>query len=113
MEAEYWVAHGFPSSEVLFFLGAIAVTLATLPLGKLGGVVLGVAGFGFFAYVNLRYGAPYLLDYVMPALYTFLVFYSRRALHWFRPGVFRIGFLEAICFGLLQALVVWRTTRPR
>ena len=71
MEAEYWLAHGFPSSDVPFFLGATAITVAALVSGRLGGFWLGLIGSGFFSYVNLRYGAPYLLDYVMPALYGF------------------------------------------
>jgi hypothetical protein len=86
------------------------VTLAALALGKVGGFLLGAVGLGFFSYVNLRYGAPYLLDYLMPALYALLTFYSRRALNWSRPGIFRAGFLETVWFALLQVLVVWRTT---
>jgi len=110
MEAEYWVAHGFPRSEVPFFFGAVAVTLAALAWGKVGSFLLGCIGLGFFSYVNLRYGAPYLLDYVMPALYALLMFYSRCARNWVQPGIFRAGFLETLWFVLLQVLVVWRTT---
>ncbi len=111
MEAEYWIAHGFPYSDVPFFLVAAGVTLAALVLGRIGGLLLGVVGLGFFSYVNLRYGAPYLLDYVMPALYAVLTFYSRRELNWVRPGTVHAGFPESIWFILLQVLVVWRTTR--
>ena len=111
MESEYWIAHGFPYSEVPFFCGAVAVTLAALVTGRLGGLLLGVVGLAFFSYVNLRYGAPYLLDYVMPALYAILTSYSRREMKWVRPGVFRTGLLEGLWFILLQGLVVWRTTR--
>jgi len=110
MEAEYWVAHGFPASDVPFFLAATGVTLAAFIVGTIGGLLLGVVGLGFFSYVNLRYGAPYLLDYVMPTLYAVLMFYSRRELGWLRPGILHAGFLEGIWFILLQVLAVWRTS---
>jgi hypothetical protein len=110
MEAEYWMAHGFPYSDVPFFLVAAAVTITALFCGRVGGLILGFVGLGFFSYVNLRYGAPYLLDYVMPALYALLVFYSRHELNWVRPGVFRAGVPEGIWFLLLQVLVAWRTS---
>ena len=111
MEAEYWIAHGFPSSDLPFFLTAIGLTLAAFVVGTIGGLLLGVVGLGFFSYVNLRYGAPYLLDYVMPALYAILMYYSRRELKWVRPGVLRAGVPESVWFIVLQLLVVWRTTR--
>ena len=110
MEGEYWVAHGFPASDVPFFLAATGVTLAAFIMGTIGGLVLGVVGLGFFSYVNLRYGAPYLLDYVMPTLYAILTLYSRRELNWVRPGILRAGFLEGVWFIVLQVLVVWRTS---
>jgi hypothetical protein len=110
MEAEYWVAHGFPRSEVPFFFGAVGVTLVAVALRELGGLLLGVVGLGFFSYVNLRYGAPYLLDYVMPALYALLICYSRNALNWVGPGIFRSGIPETVWFLLLQFAVIWRTT---
>src|SRR5574337_945587 len=80
MEAEDWVAHGFPESEISFFVVAIAMTLTALALGKQGCMILSIIGMVFFAYVNLRYGAPYLLDYVMPVLYATLMASSRREL---------------------------------
>jgi len=58
MEAEYWAAHGFPASEVPFFSSSVVVTLAALLAGGWGCLLLSVAGFGFFTYVNLRYGVP-------------------------------------------------------
>jgi hypothetical protein len=110
MEAEYWVAHGFPESGVPFFTGAAAITLTALFLGNLGGVLLASAGFGFFAYVNLRYGAPYLLDYVMPVLYATLFALSRRGLGWFGSAYFRVGLPEAWVLIAANILIVWRTT---
>jgi hypothetical protein len=50
MEAEYWIAHGFPQSEVPFFAIAMAVTLLALLGGRIGGFVLGVIGLAFFSY---------------------------------------------------------------
>ncbi len=111
MEAEYWVASGFPASEIPFFVGAVAVTMAALAIGNVGSMILGLVGLFFFAYVNLRYGAPYLLDYVMPILYALLIAWSRRALRWTRPGVLDVGKLETIAVSALQILAAWRTTR--
>ena len=111
MEAEYWVARGFPSDEVPFFVVAVAITLAGLAVGKHGRFTLGALGIAFFAYVNLRYGAPYLLDYVLPVLYGALLALSRRELNWWRPGLFAVGRLETLGLLLLNILVVWRTTR--
>jgi hypothetical protein len=110
MEAEYWVAHGFPTSEVSFFSVAVAVTLAALLAGGRACLLLSVGGFGFFAYVNLRYGAPYVLDYVMPVLYAVLMACSRRALNWFGGGILSIGRLEGALLVPLLALMVLRTT---
>ncbi len=110
MEAEYWVAHGFPASEVSFFSGAVVVTLAALFAGARGCLWLSVVGFGFFTYVNLRYGAPYLLDYIMPVLYALLMARSRRALHWFGGGILAIGRLETALLIPVLALMLLRTT---
>jgi hypothetical protein len=110
MEAEYWVAHGFPASEASFFSVAVVVTLAALFAGGCGSLLLSVAGFAFFAYVNLRYGAPYLLDYVMPVLYAFLMARSRRALNWSGRGILAIGRLEGALLIPVLALIVLRTT---
>jgi hypothetical protein len=110
MEAEYWVAHGFPESEVTFFAGAVVVTLLALALGKYGGLVLGIIGLAFFAYVNVRYGAPYLLDYVLPVFYGVLLAQARRELKWFRSGVWAVGCPEAIWLILVNAITLWRTS---
>ena len=110
MEMEYWVAFGFPASEVVFFLGAVAATVAAIAIGNLGSFILGCLGLLFFAYVNVRYGAPYLLDYVMPVLYGILIAFSRSALGWVQPSVFKAGRLEAIAVIATQFLAVWRTT---
>ncbi len=110
MEAEYWVAHGFPASEVSFFSGAVVVTLAALFAGARGCMLLSVAGFGFFTYVNLRYGAPYLLDYIMPVLYVSLMARTRRTLNWSGRGILAIGRLEAALLIPVLALMLLRTT---
>ncbi len=110
MEAEYWVAHGFPASEVWFFSGAMIVTLAALLAGPRGCLLLSVAGFGFFAYVNLRYGAPYLLDYIMPTLYALLMAYSRRVLNWTGRGLLAVGRLEKAVLVPVFLLMLLRTT---
>ena len=110
MEAEYWVAQGFPESEVTFFAGAVVVTLLALTLGKYGGLVLGIIGLAFFAYVNVRYGAPYLLDYVLPVFYGILLALARRELKWFRSGVLAVGCSEAIWLTLTHGVTIWRTS---
>ena len=110
METEYWVAHGFPESEVTFFAGAVVATLLALALGKYGGLVLGIVGLAFFAYVNVRYGAPYLLDYVLPVLYGILLALARRELKWFRSGVLAVGCPEAIWLILASGVTIWRTS---
>ncbi len=110
MEAEYWVAAGFPVSEVRFFVGAVAVSLLALAIGSLGTMILGLLGLLFFAYVNLRYGAPYLLDYVMPVLYALLIAWSRPTLNWVRPGIFEVGRPETVAVIALEVLAAWRTT---
>jgi hypothetical protein len=110
MEAEYWVARGFPTSEIPFFAAAVAITVAALAIGPVGDLSLGLTGLAFFAYVNLRYGAPYILDYVMPVLYGLLIARSRRDLNWRRPGLFEVGWAESIIVLVLQVLAAWRTT---
>ena len=110
MEAEYWVAHGFPSSEVSFFASAVVVTLTGLALGRLGSAALGILGLAFFAYVNLRYGAPYLLDYVLSILYAFLLARSRRELNWQGAGWLHPGWIEGLWIVLTYGVTFWRTT---
>jgi hypothetical protein len=110
MEAEYWVAHGFPSSEVSFFASAVVVTLIALALGRLGGAALGILGLGFFAYVNLRYGAPYLLDYVQPILYALLLARSRREWTWKGSSWLRAGWTEGLWIAVTYSATFWRTT---
>lgn len=110
MEAEYWVAHGFPRSELSFFVTAILVTLTALGFEALGPVALSILGLGFFAYVNLRYGAPYLLDYVLPVLYAFLLARSRQRLAWEGKGWLRAGWTESVWIASTYLLTLWRTT---
>ncbi len=110
MEAEYWLAFGFPKSEVTFFVSVVVITLAALAARNLGAMLLGLAGLLFFAYVNLRYGAPYLLDYVMPVLYALLLAWSRRGLGWTGRGIWKAGRPEVAAVIALQVLTAWRTT---
>lgn len=102
MEAEYWVAHGFPADEISFFTSSVLITLAASLLGARGGMALGIAELAFFAYVNIRSGAPYLLDYILPVFYAVLVVSCRREQRWFGPSLWAPGRLEAI--------TLWRTT---
>jgi hypothetical protein len=110
MEAEYWVARGFPSSEIPFFLGAVTVTVVAMSLGARGGLLLGGLGLAFFAYVNTRFGAPYLLDYVLPAFYATLLAYSRREVGWSVRGALRPGVPEVLWIIVVNVLAVWRTS---
>jgi hypothetical protein len=110
MEAEYWVAHGFPADEVPFFTVSLLVTLVAALFGARGGIALGAVGLAFFAYVNIRYGAPYLLDYIMPAFYALLVMFSRREQSWFGAGLWAPGRLELLWVLLVHAVTLWRTT---
>jgi len=110
MEAEYWIAHGFPWSEISFFTSAVLLTVVALALGEIGGAALGLLGLVFFAYVNLRYGAPYLLDYVQPVAYAFLLARSRERLQWQGSGVLRVGVTEGVWIIATYALTFWRTS---
>ncbi len=110
MEAEYWLAFGFPKSEVTFFVSVVAITLLALATGNVGAMLLGLAGLLFFAYVNLCYGAPYLQDYVMPVLYGLLLARSRRELGWTGDGIWKAGRIEVVAVLALQVLAAWRTT---
>lgn len=110
MEAEYWIAHGFPADEVPFFAVAAAITLAALLLGAIAAFALGVAGIVFFAYVNIRYGAPYLLDYVLPVLYAATIVSARRELKWEGKGLLACGAVEALTLIAVNVAAVWRTT---
>ncbi len=110
MEAEYWLAFGFPRSELAFVVTVVVITLASLAIGYLGAVFLGLAGLVFFAYVNLRYGAPYLLDYVMPVFYGLMLGWSRRELGWTGRGIRQVGRPELAFVVAMQILAAWRTT---
>ncbi|MGE5325775.1 MAG: hypothetical protein ACM3NO_01940 [Deltaproteobacteria bacterium] len=110
MEAEYWVARGFPWSDMLFFVGSVAVTVVAMLLGRWGGLLLGGLGLGFFAYVNIRYGAPYLLDYVMPVFYAVLLATARREIGRCGGGVLRPGVPEIILLIVVNALAVLQTS---
>jgi hypothetical protein len=110
MEWEYLVAGVFSVSMVpeLFFY--LALTAIGLLLGVRGCFFLGICGLLFFTYVNVRYGSPYLLDYVIPVFYALLVGLCRRRLALRRPGILEVGYLEAIYLICLNTVVIWRTT---
>jgi hypothetical protein len=110
MEAEYWVAHGFPSDEVSFFAVTALITLAALFMGKKGGFILAITGLGFLAYVNIRYGSPYLLDYILPVEYALLLALARRELGWYGSGVWAPGRPELIWLVVTNVITVWRTS---
>ncbi|MBZ5516673.1 MAG: hypothetical protein LAN62_17855 [Acidobacteriia bacterium] len=110
MEAEYWLAHGFPQDEVPFFIATAFMTSTALFLGKRGGFALGMMGLAFFAYVNTRYGAPYLLDYILPVFYAVLVALSRREMDWSGSTMLRPGWPEASWIVIVHAITLWRTT---
>jgi hypothetical protein len=110
MEAEYWIAHGFPQSELPFFVIAQAVTLIALLGGSVGGFVLGVNGLAFFSYVNTRFYAPYLLDYVLPAIYTCLIIVARQNLNWRGKGVLAIGFPEVTWWCIETVVAIYKTS---
>jgi len=109
MEAEYWVAHGFPVSEIGFFTVTVLITLLSIPFGAKGGFALGVAGLVFFAYVNIRYYAPYLLDYILPVQYALLLVFARREMNWRGLSFWACGRLEIVWLVLTNAIAIWRT----
>ena len=110
MEWEYWVAMGFPASEVPFFSVSISLTVIALFFGAPGGFFLGICGMLLFTYVNVRYGAPFLLDYILPVFYALLIGLCRKRLGLRRPGILEAGYLEAIWLLCLNSVVIWRTT---
>jgi len=110
MEAEYWLAFGFPRSEATFFGGVVVITPAALATSNFGTMLLGLSGLLFFGYVNLHYGAPYLLDYVMPVFYALLLAWSRGRLGWTGAAIWKAGRLEAAAVIVLQVLAAWRTS---
>jgi hypothetical protein len=109
MEAEYWLAHGFPWSEIPFLVIALAVTLLGLIGGDLGGFALGVVGLVFFTYVNVRFCAPYLLDYVLPAIYTCLIIVARQNLNWHGKGILAIGLPEVAWWCVETVVAIYKT----
>ena len=110
MEWEYLVAGVFSVSMVPGFLVYLALTVIGLLLGTIGCLCLGVCGLLFFTYVNVRFGSPYLLDYVIPVFYALLVGLCRRRLGLRRPGILEVGHLEVIWLICLNSVVIWRTT---
>lgn len=110
MEWEYVVAGVFSVSNVPSTLVFLALTAIGLLFGTVGCLCLGICGLLLFAYVNVRYGAPYLLDYILPVFYALLVGLCRRRLTLRRPGILEVGYLEAVCLICLNSVVIWRTT---
>lgn len=110
MESEYWVAGGFPEDEVWFFIVTAVLTLATIFLGAPGALGLGLAGLIFFAYVNIRYGAPYLPDYILPIFYALLVVFVRREMNSVVRNIWATGRVGLLWLALTNAITFWRTT---
>jgi len=110
MEWEYVVVGFFSLSMVPGFLVYLVLTAIGLLLGTIGCLCLGICGLLFFAYVNVRYGSPFLLDYILPVFYALLVGLCRRRLELRRPGILEVWRLEAAWLICLNAVVIWRTT---
>ena len=107
---EYIVASTFSFSMVPGILFYLALTAIGLILGARGSLCLGIGGLVFFTYVNVRYGSPYLLDYIIPVFYALLVGLCRRRLALRRKGILEVGYLEAVWLICLNSIVIWRTT---
>ena len=79
--AELKLSRSFPRSELrwvvvwhLATIPAIALYLADKMVGVYASLCLGVFGSIFMAYVNLRFGAAFVFDYVLPIPYMLLTF---------------------------------------
>jgi hypothetical protein len=112
--AELLLTSTFPRSEVKWIIGFTWATLAVVAalmflqrLGSAAGLALGTFGFFFMAYVNLRYGAPVLFDYLLPFPYVMIVFASMESLA-FLPGGTASGWPIAI-YACLVMTQFWRT----
>ena len=110
MEWEYLIAGFFSISMVPGFLIYLILTAIGLIFKTTGCICLGICSLFFFAYVNVRYGSPFLLDYILPFFYALLVGMCRRQLGLKRPGILEVGRLEAAWLICLNAIVIWRTT---
>jgi hypothetical protein len=110
MEWEYLVGGTFSVSMVPSFLVVLALTAIGLLLGTVSCLCLGICGLLFLTYVNVRFGEPYLLGYVMPVLYALLVGLCRRRLALRRNGILEVGYLETVWLICLNCVVIWRTT---
>ena len=110
VEAEYWIAHGFPWFDLHFFLVAMAITLLALCGGSVGGIVFSILGLAFFTYVNDRFYAPYLLDYILPAICVFLIIVSRKELRWFGNGILARSVPETAWFSAETLIAAYKTS---
>jgi len=77
--AELKLSRPFPRSELKWILAwhlvtipTIAFELAGIMLGVYASLCLGVFGSIFMTYVNLRFGAAFVFDYVLPIPYVLL-----------------------------------------
>jgi hypothetical protein len=107
---EYIVAGTFSISMVPGILFYLSLTAIGLLLGARGSLCLGIGGLLFFTYVNVRYGSPFLLDYIIPVFYALLVGLCRRRLGLRRTGILEVGYLEVVWLICLNSIVIWRTT---
>lgn len=116
--AELRLTMVFPDSErkwVVILTSATIVALVVelrggLP-GTFAGLGLGTFGSLFTAYVNLRFGATVVFDYVLPFPYLALTSTSVAAL--LSKSVFDFMILSAIFYAALFVCQLWRTHRLR
>jgi hypothetical protein len=100
----------FPEWKYRSFVIALAITLLALAAGGLGGFALGVVGLGYLTYVNDRFYAPYLLDYVLPTIYACLIVVARKDLNWSGKGILAAGFPEATWWSIETVIAVYKTS---
>lgn len=112
--AELKLTTGFPNSERKWVVILTLMTIVALLLelrGDLSGVYaglgLGVFGSLFMAYVNLRFGAPVVFDYVLPFPYFALT--SISAAIFLSKPVFDLMIVSVILYVLLFVCQLWRT----
>lgn len=116
MEWEYLVAgiylrvNWLSITMVPLTLLFLALTAIGLFIGVIGCLCLGICGLLFFTYVNVRYGEPFLLGYIIPVFYALLVGLCRQRLEFRRPGILEVWYLEAVWLTCLNTVVIWRTT---
>jgi hypothetical protein len=114
--AELKLTTGFPDSERKWVVILTLMTLVALVLelkgdfpGAYAGLSLGMFGSSFMAYVNLRFGAPVVFDYVLPFPYFALT--STSAAIILSKSVFDFMIVSVILYAILFVCQLWRTKR--